>query len=107
MKNICIKKHEPAHRGENLQERIERNIKTIEEASRCLLLIYNDSGELVGAHKEGDAFESLAWCLYNGKMNKNGTRIRRAGMDYENGAEILRVSFPNCSTVYEFRLRVW
>lgn len=107
MKNIIIKKHEKAYKGENLSERIERNLKTIEEASRCLLLIYNEKGELTGAYNEGAAFESLAWCLYQSKMNKNGTRIRRAFMDYENGAEVLRVSFPNCSTVYEFRLKVW
>lgn len=106
MKNINTAKVAPLYEGQTIPENRAKIQATAEAATFCLLLIYNERGEIINAAADAEAVKSYAYTLRAAKLTKNGTRWRYCFTDYENGAEVTRATFPNCGTFYEYRLQI-
>lgn len=106
MKNITPRKIRPLYDGQTVNENTANIQQTINDASFCLLLIQDCDGYTINAFNDFEAIKSYAYTLHGAKINKNGSRIRYSHTDYENGADVFRVTFNNSDVVYQYHIKI-
>ena len=91
-------------------ELVEEYTRIAEDAHDVLLVVRNSEKLIthVSNEKTGAAV-TLCHQLRAAKITKNGTRLRSVAFDYENGAEVYRVTdiSHGWTGSYTFYFRVW